>query len=179
LERCWEKSENSKSMLGWMWLAILGLAVWLGIEINSWLRGHLSLLGFAYIFFFCGLLVWRYAVRYDYRLTREQVVITSKFLWLTYVLAVDITAVESYSGQYIKKAFRSAGITQYLYRYSSGDGRPTRILIFSKKEKLKAILFRVSDSFMDELRKRMPEREIDFSGRNSGELVGQWQNQNK
>lgn len=161
MEEYRETSEYSKEKLVWMWLAIIALIVWSVVEIRAILAGRLNFGGVAYILLFSGLLIWRYAISYTYSLTREEFILHSKLLNFSKTVVIPLDSVELYSDQYVKKFFRRTGISSYSYRYCSGDGSPTRILLFKKNGKKHAVLFKVSDTFMRELRKRMPEKYFD------------------
>ncbi|MEN6413924.1 MAG: hypothetical protein ABFC84_14370 [Veillonellales bacterium] len=151
-----ERSHYNSSKLIWLWLAAAVLAVWLGEELHSVWTGRPSLLGIGYIVCFIGLLLWRYAIRYTYSLTKQQLVIRSHFLWLSRTFTVDLNSVESYSDQYVKKLFNRNGIKRYVYRYSSGDGNLIRIIVFHCKGERQAVLIKVQDCFMDELSRLLP-----------------------
>ncbi|MDF2566469.1 MAG: hypothetical protein K0Q53_2873 [Massilibacillus sp.] len=162
MEKYRETSEYSKEKLIWMGLAIIALIVWSVVEIKAILAGKLNLGGVVYILLFTGLLIWRYAVSYAYSLTKDELIIYSKFLGFSKTFVVAFDSVENYSDQYVKKLFRRTGISCYNYRYSSGDGKTTRILLFRCKGKKHAVLFKVSDKFMQELQKLMPEKYLDM-----------------
>lgn len=151
-----ECSRYNNSKLLWFWLAVAVLAVWLGEEVHSALAGRPSFIGLGYIVCFIGLLVWRYGVRYTYSVTKRQLVIISHFLWVSRTFTVDLDSVESYSGKYVKKLFKRNGIKRYVYRYSSGDGNPTRIIIFHYQGERRAVLVKVQERFMDELSRLLP-----------------------
>lgn len=162
MEQYRETTIYSKEKLFWMWLAIIALVIWFFVEIKAILSGDLNFGGIAYILFFSGLLIWRYAVSYTYALTKHELMIHSNFLGFSKHFIVSFDEVESYSDQYIKKFFRRTGIGTYIYRYCSGDGKTTRILLFKKNGKKQALLFKVSDTFMLQLQKQMPEKYLDL-----------------
>lgn len=147
-----EKSEFNKKKVLWMGLSILALLAWTGIEVKSYLAGRPSFLGISYIGLFCGLLVWRYAVGYVYILTDDELIINSHFLAVTRTFTVPLYLIESYSDQYVSSLFKRTGISRFVHRYSSGDGRPTRMLVFAQQGKSHAVLFKVSDGFMKALK---------------------------
>ncbi|MGI6092865.1 MAG: hypothetical protein GX348_05255 [Veillonellaceae bacterium] len=151
-----EDSQYNNSKLVWLWLAVLVLSVWLCKEVDSILAGRFSFTGSAYIVLFSGLLAWRYAVRYTYSLTKDQIIIKSHFLWFTRTFIVDLDLVESCSSQYVKSKFRRCGIKRYVHRYSSGDANPTRIILFNRKGERQALLIKVGDNFLDELSDLIP-----------------------
>jgi len=110
-----------------------------------------------------GLLVWRYAFRYTYILTDTEFIIETYGLGMKRTYTVDLAKTESFADRYKKSFFRKTGIRQYVHRYSSGDALPTRILVFSENgKKLTAVLFKVSDRFMNELAARMPRQYLRF-----------------
>lgn len=162
MEQYRETSGYSKEKLIWMWLAIITLIVWVVFETKNILAGKLNFTAIAYILLFAGLLIWRYAISYTYALTKDELIIHSKFLSFSKKVVVPLDIIENYSDQYVKKFFRRTGISSYSYRYSSGDGNSTRILLFRKNGKKQAVLFKVSDKFMQELQKLMPEKYLDI-----------------
>lgn len=157
-----EQSHYNISKMEWLLLAIVVLIVWLCEELKSILAGRPSLVGIGYIICFVGLLVWRYAVRYTYSLTKQNLIIISHFLWLSRTFILDLNAIEHYSGRYVKKIVHHDGIKCYLYRYCSGDDNPTRIITFHYKGKRQAVLIRVQEGFFYELRKLLPGREREW-----------------
>jgi len=159
MEKYRETSEINKVKLLWMGLSILALVVWTGIEVTSYLAGKPSFLGMAYIGLFCGLLVWRYAVSYIYILTDNELIIISNFLFFSRTFTLPLNLVESYSDKYIKSIFKRTGISRFVHRYSSGDGRLTRMVVFSEQGKSHAVLFKVSAGFMKELKALVQLRE--------------------
>lgn len=152
-----ETTEYSSKGIISMGLIIAVLIGWLFIERESYISGKPSYLGIGYILFFSCLVIWRYAVRYTYRLTDQEISITSYFLWFSQDIIIPLDSIETYSNRYVKQYFKRAGMSRYLYRYSSGDSRPTRIIIFKDKGKLSAILFKVSDDFMEKIRLKIGE----------------------
>lgn len=152
-----ETTEYSIKNLISMGLIIAVLIGWLTIERESYVSGKPSFLGIGYILFFSCLVIWRYAVRYTYLLTDQELSITSRFLWFSPTIVIPLHSIETYSNRYVKQFFKRAGMSRYIYRYSSGDSRPTRILIFKEKGKLNAVLFKVSDQFMEKIRLKIGE----------------------
>lgn len=154
-----EQSHYNASKLEWLLLAIVVLMVWISEELKSVLVGRPSLVGSGYIVCFIGLLVWRYAVRYTYSLTKQNLIIISQFLWFSRIFILDLNSIECYSERYVKNMVKHDGIKRYIYRYSSGDDNPTRIIIFHYKGERQAVLIRVQECFFDELRRLLPGRE--------------------
>lgn len=152
-----ETTEYSIKNLIAMGLIIAVLIGWLTIEVESSVSGKTSFLGLGYILFFSCLVIWRYAVRYTYLLTDQELSITSRFLWFSPTITIPLNSIETYSNRYVKQFFKRSGMSRYIYRYSSGDSRPTRIIIFKEKGKLSAVLFTVSDQFMERLRLKIGE----------------------
>ena len=154
MEKYEETTEYSTKNLIGMGLIIAVLVGWLMIESDSYISGKPSFLGLGYILFFSCLIIWRYGVRYTYQLTNQELSITSRFLWFSPMIIIPLDSIETYSKQYVKQYFKRAGMSRYIYRYSSGDSRPTRIVVFKDKGKLSAVLFKVSDQFMEKIRLR-------------------------
>ena len=157
MEKYEETTEYSTKNLIGMGLIIAVLVGWLMIESDSYISGKPSFLGLGYILFFSCLIIWRYGVRYTYQLTNQELSITSRFLWFSPMIIIPLDSIETYSKQYVKQYFKRAGMSRYIYRYSSGDSRPTRIVVFKEKGKLSAVLFKVSDQFMEKIRLKIGE----------------------
>ena len=147
---------STQNLIG-MGLIIAVLIGWLAFERDSYISGTPSFLGLGYILFFSCLLIWRYGVRYTYQITDQELSITSRFLWFSPTIIIPLDSIETYSNRYVKQYFKRAGMSRYLYRYSSGDGRPTRIVVFKEKDKRNAVLFKVSDQFMEKMRLKIGE----------------------
>lgn len=163
MERCHDSTVYNKSRLVWLLLAIIALLVWLAYEVKSYLAGKGNYLGVGYILFFTGLLIWRYAFRYTCILYHDTMVIISKGLGISRTFSINLADVESFSNKYVKGFFRRTGISRYLYRYSSGDNRPTRILVFRKSGKMHAVLFKANDAFIEELVKLKPNNYLNLA----------------
>ncbi|WP_378953858.1 hypothetical protein [Pelosinus sp. sgz500959] len=157
MEKYQEITEYSTKNLIGMGFIITVLVSWLAIERESYVGGNVSYLGIGYILFFSCILIWRYAVRYTYILTDQELRITSRFLWFSPTIVIPLNSIETYSKRYVKQYFKRAGMSRYIYRYSSGDGRTIRIVIFKDKGKLSAVLFKVSDQFMEKIRFKIGE----------------------
>lgn len=161
MEKYRETSQFSKGKLVWLGLSILVLIGWAAIELPAYRSGNPSFLGMAYIILFCGLLFWRYAVRYVYILTDQQLLVISKILFFSREFTIDLDSVESYSEQYVRSfIFTRSGISRFIHRHSSGDARAMRSLVFSQQGKKSALLFKVSDKFMKELKAVLPKRVV-------------------
>jgi len=160
MEHYRETSQFSKEKLVWIGLSILTLLVWTVIEVNGYLAGKPSFLGIAYISLFCGLLFWRYTVRYVYILTERELIIVSKILFFHRRFIVSLDTVDSYSEQYVRSfIFTRTGMSRFIHRHSSGDAKTMRMLVFIQQGKNNAVLFKVSDPFMEELKKIIPNRQ--------------------
>jgi hypothetical protein len=163
MERYRETSEYHREQLIWGILSAIGLLVWFGYELHGFSQQKGSLMGLAYVPFLFGLLIWRYAFRYTYILTDTELIIITAGLGIHRTFKVSIEKTESFADRYHKKFFKQTGIKRYVHRYSSGDGRPTRILVFREGEKkMSAVLFKVSERFMDELAVMMPKQYLRF-----------------
>lgn len=163
MEKYRESTIYNKGQLMWLLLSIVALAVWLVWEVKSYMEGKPSYIGIGYILFFAGLLVWRYAFRYTCILSEHEMVVISQGLGISRTFKIDLDTVESFSNNYIKSFFRRTGIKRYLYRYCSGDNRPTRILVFKVNGKMNAVLFKASDKFIEELVKLKPNNYLDLA----------------
>ena len=162
MEKYRETSERDHNQVVIMWIMIIGLCVWLGYEVNGFLNHHGSLIGIGYVPFMAGLLVWRYCFHYTYILTNTEMVVITEGLGIKRTFTVELSKTESFADIYKKKFFRQTGIRRYRYLYSSVDGRPTRIFIFRENGKMSAVLFKVSDNFMNELAAMMPTQYLRF-----------------
>ncbi len=143
-------------------VALLGWQTW------NFVKGAGGLGGILYVLAFLGLWAWRFAFRYTYILDEKCVVVVTSGWGLARKLSVDFDEVESFATRYNKKFFRRTGIKKYIYRYSSCDPRPTRILVFSRDGKLQGLLFKASDDFIGRLQEMMPTRMLDLEERNKG-----------
>ncbi|EIW16917.1 MULTISPECIES: hypothetical protein [Pelosinus] len=152
-----ETSQFCKEKLFWMGLSVIALIIWMGIEVQSYIAGKPSFLGIAYIGLFCGLLLWRYAVRYTYVLTNKELIITSQFLYVSRTFTVHLDSLECYSNQYKGNIFKRRGVSRLIHRYSAADGRDTRMLTFMEKGKACGLLLKISDAFMNKLKILRPE----------------------
>ena len=129
---------------------------WIWIEVNAYLEGTPSFLGIAYIGLFAGLIFWRFAVRYVYILTDGEFIIISNVLFFSRTFTVQLNSVDSYSDKYVCSFFKRTGLSRFVHRYSSGDSRETRILVFIEQGKSNAVLFKVSERFMKQLKALTP-----------------------
>jgi len=152
-----ETSQFSKGNIVWMGLSIVALLGWAWIEAKAYLDGRPSFLGIAYIGLFAGLIFWRYAVRYVYSLTDSEFIITSKVFYFSRTFIVPLNAVDSCSDKYVRSFLKRTGISRFVHRYSSGDGQETRMLVFIERGKPNAVLFKVSDNFMKQLKSLTPQ----------------------
>ncbi len=159
-----EQSEYSREKLIWMWLAVFLLIVWSGFVVKEALLNHLNLAAVAYILLFSGLLVWRYGISYTYVLTDIELQIHSKILGFSRIYTVSLNSIEIYSDSYIKRLFRRTGISRYLYQYCSGDDHSIRIMVFRSNGKKNAVLFKVSDAFMDQIQRLLPDKYLNTKG---------------
>ena len=152
-----EASQFNKEKLFLMGLSVIALIVWIGIEMQAYITGRPSFLGIAYIGLFFGLLLWRYAVRYSYALTKQELIIKSRFLFFSRTFTVTLDSLENYCNQYKGNLFKRTGMSRLVHRYSSADNRTTRILRFTEKGKSCGLLLKVSDKFMKELKDLHPK----------------------
>ncbi|WP_425060606.1 hypothetical protein SCACP_13410 [Sporomusa carbonis] len=158
MEKCRESTVYHKSQLFWLLLAVIALLIWSAAEFKSYFAGKPSYLGIGYILFFIGILIWRYAFRYTCILNEHEMIVISQGLGISRTVRINLDDVESFADRYVKSFFRRTGISRYLYRYSSGDNRPIRILVFKKKTKMHAVLFKSSDKFIEELANLKPKQ---------------------
>ena len=61
-------------------------------------------------------------------------------------------------GDVVKSFFKKTKLRHYIHRYSSVDGETMRLIVFNENGSLRGVLFKVSDRFIKELRKKMPEK---------------------
>lgn len=159
MEKYREISKFSQGKLIWLGLSIIVLITWAGVEVKACLGGKPSFLGMAYIVLFSCLLFWRYAVSYIYILNAQEVIVISKILFFSRTFTVPLAAVESYSEKYVRSfIFTRSGMNRFVHRHSSGDARPMRLLVFLQNGKSNALLFKVSDGFMKELKALLPKK---------------------
>lgn len=163
MEKCRETTVHGTEQLFWMVLAIIALAAWLVYEFQLRAAGRGSYTTFIYIACMAGLLVWRCAVRYTCILTDREIIIESMLFGYTRQFSLPLDQVESYSNRYIKQFFRKTKISRYVYRYSSIDYRPTRIVVFNRQGKLNGLLLKVSDRFIAQLQEALPDRFLDLN----------------
>ncbi|SFL67955.1 hypothetical protein [Pelosinus propionicus] len=152
-----ETSQFCKEKLFWMGLSIIALIIWMGIEFQAYLSGKPSFLGIAYIGLFCGLLLWRYAVRYTYVLSNQELIITSQFFYISRTFTINLDSLESYCNQYKGNIFKRKSVSRLVHRYSAADDRVTRMLTFTEKEKSCGLLLKISDTFMNKLKTLRPK----------------------
>jgi hypothetical protein len=158
MEKCRERSQFSKGKLVWMGLSILVLVIWAGIEVMAYWAGKPSFLGIAYIVLFAALLFWRYGISYVYILTDQELTIISEMLFFTRKFTLTLNAVESYSDKYVRSfLFTGTGMNRFVHRHSSGDASMMRMVVFAQHGKSSAVLFKVSDRFMKELKAVIPK----------------------
>jgi len=162
MEKCRDGTVYNKGQLVWLLLATIALLGWLAYEVQSYLAGKGNYMGVGYILLFTGLLIWRYAFRYTCILHQDAMVVISEGLGISRTFRINLDDVESFSNKYVKGFFRRTGISRYLYRYSSGDSRPTRILVFRQSGKMHAVLFRANDTFIEELAKLKPDNYLNL-----------------
>ncbi len=136
-------------------LVILALFAWEAYQSSL---GKISLLGWSYATIFLGLWVWRCIFTYTYILTDTEFIVLSHGLGFTrkYVNKLELT--ESYTNKYVKSFFKKTKLRHYIHRYSSVDGETMRLIVFNENGSLRGVLFKVSDRFIKELRKKMPEK---------------------
>lgn len=163
MERIRESTTIGKEQVFWMILAVIALIAWLVYELYMIIQGRGSYVIPIYIVCMAGLLVWRCAVRYNYILTDKEIIVISELFGQTRQFTVPLDQVESYSNRFVKKFFRKTQIRHYVYRYSSIDKRPTRIVAFNEKGKVKGLLISVSDEFIAQLQAIMPNKFLDLS----------------
>jgi hypothetical protein len=122
-----------------------------------------SLLGWGYAVLFLALWLWRCAFQYSYALTDRSFTVIMFGLGIERRMTIPFADMESFSNHYKKRFFRKTKVSMYTYRYSSLDGNPVRILVYRHGTKLRGLLFKCSDTMIDELRRRYPDRFIDLT----------------
>lgn len=150
-----EQSAYHRAAMLWCILAIIALTLWLGFELYQLSQGYFSFLGFGYIGFFALILLWRYGFHYSYTLTDRAFVAQRTGFGFHSEKIILFSDIEYFAGKYVRKPF--AHVRTKGYWYSSGDDRPVRTLVYFEKGKRKAILFKVSENFIERLRKIKPD----------------------
>jgi hypothetical protein len=167
LERYREESQQGKEQAAIAAIVLAVLLAWLGWQTWFFIKGTGSIGGILYVLAFFGLWAWRCAFRYTYVITDSALEVVTAGWGLERKFVVALGSVGSFATRYHKKFFRQTGIKKYIYRYSSSDPRPTRILVYSRDGKLQGLLFKVSDEFIGRLAERLPDRMLDLEDKNS------------
>ncbi len=162
MEKYREESQQGKEQAVIAAFVLAAILAWLGWQIWSFVKGAGGIGGIIYVLAFFGLWAWRYAFRYTYILTDGTLEVVTSGWGLERKFVVALDSVESFATRYHKKFFRRTGIKKYIYRYSSADPRPTRILVFSRNGRMNGLLFKASDEFISRLKETMPDRMLDF-----------------
>lgn len=123
-----------------------------------------SVLGWGYGFLFLALWFWRCGFQYTCTLTDRAFTVVMYGLGMERRFSVPLADMESFSNLYKKKFFRRTKVSMYIYRYSSLDDRPVRILVYRHGKDLRGLLFKCSDAMIDELCRRYPDRFINLEG---------------
>ncbi len=153
-----ENSHQGKAQTAIGGIILAALLSWLGWQTWVYLKGTGGIGGTLYVLAFLGLWAWRYAFRYAYILTGTTIEVVTAGWGLERKLVVRLDSVESFATRYRKKFFRRTGIKKYVYRYSSADPRPTRIVVFRRDGRMHGLLLKVSDEFIARLGEIMPDR---------------------
>jgi hypothetical protein len=169
LEKYQEDSDRGKEQTGIAGVILAAILAWLSWQIWHYANGSGGLGVILYVLGFLGLWAWRYAFSYTYILTGSTVEVVTRGWGLERKLVVEVNSIESFATRYHKKFFRQTGIKKYLYRYSSADPRPTRILVFTREGKMHGLLFKASDEFIGRLDERLPGRLLDMKEMKAGE----------
>ena len=158
-----EESSVSMERQMFMYGALALIALSFAYEgYNTFALGKPNILGWGYsILLFC-LWVWRCIFRYTYILKEKELVIISHGLGIRRTYTVKLDATESFTNNYVRSFFRKTKISHYIHRYSSMDPNPQRLLVFTEKKHLAAVIFKCSDKFIRELRKLIPGKFLDF-----------------
>lgn len=136
-------------------LAIFALFAWEGYQSSL---GRISLLGWSYSIIFLGLWIWRCMFKYTYILTDTEFIVLSHGLGITRKYVNNLERTESYTDKYVKSFFKKTKLRHYVHRYSSVDGEQMRLIVFNENGSLRGVMFKASDRFIKELRKKMPEK---------------------
>jgi hypothetical protein len=157
-----ETSQRGKERGAVAAVTLAAVLAWLGWQIWLYIKGTAGFGGIVYVLAFFALWAWRYAFSYTYTLTAGAIEIVTSGWGLERKLVVPLESVESFATRYHKKFFRQTAIKKYLYRYSSADPRPTRIVVFGRDGKMHGLLIKVSDEFIGRLAEIMPNRLLDL-----------------
>ncbi|MDT8902282.1 hypothetical protein [Anaeroselena agilis] len=143
--------------------ALAALLAWMAYEIKMYLSTGAGPGAIIYILGFLGLFVWRYAFRYTYIASADEVAVVTEGLGLERRFAVNASEVEGFAVKYNKKALKGRGINKFIYRYSALDPNPVRILLFRRDGKLQGVLFKGSEEFFRSLQELMPGKNINLA----------------
>lgn len=144
-------------------IALIILLAWMAYEIRMYLSTAAGPGAIIYILGFLGLFIWRYAFRYTYILSADELAVVTEGLGLERRFAVKAGEVEGFAVKYKKKLLKGRGIKKLIYRYSSLDPNPVRILLFKRDGRLQGLLFKGSDEFFRNLQELLPEKTIDLT----------------
>lgn len=136
-------------------LVILSFFAWEAYQTS---QGKVSFLGWSYSVIFLGLWIWRCVFKYTYILTDSEFIVLSHGLGFTRKYSNKLERTESYTNKYIKSFFKKTKLRHYIHRYSSVDGEQMRLIVFNENGSLRGVLFKVSDRFIKELKKKMPDK---------------------
>lgn len=121
-----------------------------------------SIFGWGYSFLFLVLWFWRVGFTYTYILTDKELVIERTGFGLKKVVKVPLELVDSFTNTYVRSFFRKTKISKYTHGYSSVDPRKQRLMVYTEKGHLKAVIFKCSDELLEKLREVLPEKYLDF-----------------
>ncbi len=161
--------EKSESSFGRKIFAGIGLLLILSLffyEYKGYVAsGSFNLVGWGMNSCLLSLWIWRVCFGYTLILYKDhRLEVISHGLGIRRSYMVDLTRTESYTNKYVKSFFRKTKISHYIHRYSSLDGNPQRLLVFTEgeKNKLAGLIFKASDKFVQHLRRQMPDRYIEL-----------------
>ncbi|MDR7867226.1 MAG: hypothetical protein RIN56_10430 [Sporomusaceae bacterium] len=144
-------------------VALAVLLAWMAFEIWMYLSTGKGFGAIIYVFGFLGLFVWRYAFRYTCILSADEISVVTEGLGLERKFAVKTGEVEGFAAKYNKRLLKGKGIKKLVYRYSSLDPYPVRILLFRRDCRLQGLLLKGSDEFLRNLQELMPGKMLDLT----------------
>lgn len=130
----------------------------------SFVLHRTSIVGWGYSVLFLVLWFWRIGFTYTYILTENEFKIVRHGFGFSKTIRVDLHTVESFTNRYVRSFFRKTKISRYTHGYSSVDPRPQRLLVYSRKKALEAIIFKCDDELLAKLKECLPDKFLDFAG---------------